>query len=249
MKVILDKKKLYNGDLILVNKDKPIKREFNIGNLEAPFLDNKDILIDKSVSDILREVLTTIDGYKDIVPVSGYRTLENQIDIYNSSLIVNGEGFTKKYVAEPDCSEHQTGLAIDLGKKLENVDFICPEFPYEGICQRFRDVAIKYGFIERYKEEKSFITKISGEPWHFRYVGYPHSEIMTEKNLSLEEYLEFVKQYKHDENPYEFKVANRKILISYKEYIDEDITIDFKDDELYKISGNNYDGFILTIWK
>lgn len=249
MKVTLGKSNLYNGDLILVNHKNPIKNEFKRGNLVAPYLDCKDILIDQVGSNILREALTTIDGYEEIVPVSGYRTLEEQIDIYNTSLIVNGEEFTKKYVAEPDCSEHQTGLAIDLGKKSKDIDFICPEFPYEGICQRFREVAIKYGFIERYKEDKKYITKISGEPWHFRYVGYPHSEIMTESNLALEEYVEFIKQYKHGENPYIFTVGNRKILVSYKEYIGEDTTIELKDDELYKISGNNYDGFIITVWR
>lgn len=247
LKVTLGKRKLYNGNLILVNEDNPIKREFIRGNLEAPFLDNKDILINKKVSDILREVLTTIDGYEEIVPVSGYRTLDEQINIYNTSLIVNGEEFTKKYVAEPDCSEHQTGLAIDLGKKLDNVDFICPEFPYEGICQRFREVAVKYGFIERYKEDKKFITKISGEPWHFRYVGYPHSEIITENNLSLEEYLEFIKKYKYGENPYVFRDTKRKFLIAYKKYIDENTTIELEDHDLYEISGNNYDGFIVTL--
>lgn len=249
MKVKLNRSNLYNGSLILVNANNPIKKEFKREKLIAPFLQYEDILIDQMTSNILREALTTIDGYDEIIPVSGYRTLEEQSDIYNTSLIVNGEEFTRKYVAEPDCSEHQTGLAIDLGKKSNDIDFICPEFPYEGICQRFREVAIKYGFIERYKEDKKYITKISGEPWHFRYVGYPHSEIMTENNLALEEYVEFIKQYKHGENPYVFKVGNRKILVSYKEYIDEDTTIELKDNDLYKISGNNYDGFIITVWR
>lgn len=249
MKINLGKSDLYNGSLILVNAKNPIKKEFKRGILVAPFLEYEDILVDQVTNNILKEALTAIDGYSDIVPVSGYRTLDEQIDIYNSSLIVNGEEFTKKYVAEPDCSEHQTGLAIDLAKKSNDVDFICPEFPYDGICQRFREVSVKYGFIERYKEEKKYITKISGEPWHFRYVGYPHSEIMTENNLALEEYLEFIKQYKHDENPYIFTIGNRKILISYKEYVDENTSIDLSDNDLYKISGNNYDGFIITVWR
>lgn len=249
MKIKLGKNDLYNGSLILVNANNPIKKEFKRGNLAVPFLEYEDIVVDQITNNILREALTAVDGYSDIVPVSGYRTLEEQIDIYNTSLIVNGEEFTKEYVAEPDCSEHQTGLAIDLAKKSNDVDFICPEFPYHGICQRFREVSVKYGFIERYKEEKKYITKISGEPWHFRYVGYPHSEIMLENNLALEEYLEFIKQYKHDENPYIFTIGDRKILISYKEYIDEDTTVELKDDDIYKISGNNYDGFIITVWR
>lgn len=72
---------------------------------------------------------------------------------------------------------------------------------------------------------------------------------MTENNLALEEYLEFIKQYKYHENSYIFTIGNRKILISYKEYVDENISIDLSDNDLYKISGNNYDGFIITVWR
>ena len=47
----------------------------------------------------------------------------------------------------------------------------------------------EYGFILRYPSGKEYITGIEYEPWHFRYVGTPHSEIMTFKGLTLEEYL------------------------------------------------------------
>lgn len=245
----LTKNNLYNGSLILVNSDNPINERFKAGNLVAPFLEYEDILINERASNILREVLTNINGYGHIVPVSGYRTLEEQTNIYNSSVIVNGEEFTAKYVAEPNCSEHQTGLAIDLAKKAKNVDFICPEFPYEGICEIFRDVAKKYGFIERYKDEKKEITKISGEPWHFRYVGYPHAEIITKSNMALEEYIEFIKDYTYGENPYVYIKDGRKIEISYKAYEEENTFIKLDDNDLYLISGNNYDGFIITVWR
>lgn len=76
-----------------------------------------------------------------IVPVSGYRSLNEQMDIYNDSLKDNGEDFTRKYVALPKHSEHQTGLAIDLGLNKEKIDFIRPDFPYDGICGTFRRFA------------------------------------------------------------------------------------------------------------
>lgn len=249
MIVKLTKNNLYNGSLILVNPDNPINKRFKCGNLVAPFLGYEDILINERASNILREVLTSINGYEEIVPVSGYRTLEEQINIYNSSVVVNGEEFTAKYVAEPNCSEHQTGLAIDLCKKSDKVDFICPEFPYEGICQVFREVAIRYGFIERYKEEKKHITTISGEPWHFRYVGYPHAEIITKNNMALEEYLEFIKDYRYEVNPYMFIKDGRTVEISYKEWEEDNTFVEFGDNDLYLISGNNYDGFIITVWR
>ncbi len=116
--------------------------------------------------------------------------MEEQTQIYEDSLRENGGEFTKKFVALPGCSEHQTGLAIDLGLCKEEIDFICPDFPYEGICQKFRQMAPDYGFVERYPAGKEKVTGIGHEPWHFRYVGRPHARIMTDRGLVLEEYLE-----------------------------------------------------------
>lgn len=94
------------------------------------------------------------------------------------------------------------GLAMDLGLNEGEIDFLCPYFPYEGICQKFREKSLAYGFIQRYQKDKENITLIAEEPWHFRFVGYPHSQIMYDKNLSLEEYILFLKRYLKD-NPLE----------------------------------------------
>ena len=109
--------------------------------------------------------------------------------IYTDSLRENGPEFTAKFVAMPGHSEHLTGLAIDLGLRQPKIDFIRPAFPYEGICQKFRELAPAYGFIERYPKGKEHITGIAHEPWHFRYVGTPYSETMAFKGMTLEEYL------------------------------------------------------------
>jgi len=79
-----------------------------------------------------------------------------------------------------------------LGLNKNEIDFICPDFPYEGICQRFRKEAVKYGFIERYQEGKEDITKVSYESWHFRYVGVEAAEEIMSQGLTLEEYMESV---------------------------------------------------------
>ena len=123
----------------------------------------------------------------------------------------------------------------------DDIDFICPKFPHYGICQSFRNIAPKYGFIERYKGEKEAVTKISNEEWHFRYVGYPHSKIITEKDICLEEYIDFLKDYIYPNNPLVYK-EYKIFFISYK---DENFILELK--ENYTVSGNNVDGFILTI--
>ena len=95
-----------------------------------------------------------IGGWNHIAPVSGWRSQEEQQSIWNESTEENGADFTAKYVAQPGHSEHQTGLAIDLGLRREKLDFIRPSFPYSGICEIFRQKAARYGFIERYPAGK-----------------------------------------------------------------------------------------------
>ena len=148
-----------------------------------------NILLEREAVQALSRIMEQIDGWRYIAPVSGWRSLEEQLEIYTDSIRENGRSFTEKFVAMPGHSEHQTGLAIDLGLLQPEIDFIRPAFPYEGICQKFRELAPAYGFIERYPAGKELITDIAHEPWHFRYVNTPHSEVMAFKGLTLEEYL------------------------------------------------------------
>ena len=139
-------------DLIPVHKDYP------------------EILMEREAAEALSRLMEKMDGWKYIVPVSGWRSMEEQQTIYDDSL-------------------RDTGLAIDLGLRQKEIDFIRPAFPYDGICQTFRELAPAYGFIERYPAGKEAITGIAHEPWHFRYVGTPHAEAVTKAGLTLEEYL------------------------------------------------------------
>lgn len=238
MIVKLKEEDIGKGYLILINPNNMLQKEAtNLVSFEEKF---KNIKLESKANEQLHIALKEIKAENQIVPVSGYRTLEEQIDIYDSSLKENGKEFTKKFVALPNASEHQTGLAIDLALNEGDIDFICPSFPYYGICQKFRNVAPKFGFIERYKDEKKNITKISKEEWHFRYVGYPHSQLITDMNLCLEEYIDYLKQFTYPNNP--LKYDGYKIF--YIPYKKEMPHIDLK--ETFIISGNNVDGFILT---
>lgn len=188
-----------------------------------------------------------------IVGVSGYRTREEQVQIFEDSLKENGREFTEKYVAFPGHSEHQTGLAIDLAENRDEIDFICPEFPREGICQRFREKMAGFGFIERYAKEKQNVTGIGAEPWHFRYVGTPHARLMQQKGMALEEYVEWLKQFHLLQNPLSLYMQKKEIKIGYVRAQGEVTRIDGLDawmsgrrDVKIEISGNNVDGFILT---
>ncbi len=175
-----------SGNLILVNSRHPLPEGFDV----PPDLTVTDgIALRSEASKALKAALDYVGAGERIALVSGWRSRREQEEIYAQSLRDSGPEFTAKYVALPGCSEHQTGLAVDLGLREGEIDFIRPAFPYSGICQSFRLAAPKFGFVERYPAGKEHITGIAHEPWHFRYVGLPHSLIMTESGLTLEEYL------------------------------------------------------------
>lgn len=174
---------------VLVNASNPIERYPGEEDL-APVMDSfPDVLMERTAAEALKALLEEIGSGDRIVPVSGWRSHREQQKIWDDTIAEKGELFTRKYVAVPGCSEHETGLAIDLAENAPEIDFICPEFPRTGICGKFRERAPHYGFIERYPKGKESVTGIGAEPWHFRYVGLPHSLIMTGLGLVLEEYV------------------------------------------------------------
>lgn len=176
------------NSLILVNRQHPYTMSVR-QNLTPVLPAFPRILLEREAAHALSRLMEKLGGWGNILPVSGWRSFDEQEKIYLDSLRDNGREFIRQFVALPGHSEHQTGLAIDLGLQGEDMDFIRPSFPYEGICQYFRELAPAYGFIERYPAGKEGVTGIAHEPWHFRYVGAPHAESMARQGLCLEEYL------------------------------------------------------------
>ena len=176
--------------LQLVNPSHPALEVPDKEHLAAPHPDYPDILMESRAAMALHSLLARLDAFDKIVPVSGFRTHEEQQKIWDDSIRDNGYLFTRQYVAIPGCSEHETGLAIDLAAKSDHIDFIRPDLPDTGIYKEFRELAPSYGFILRYPSGKEHITKISEEPWHFRYVGTPYGVSIASRNLVLEEYLD-----------------------------------------------------------
>ncbi len=237
------KNDIYKGHLILVNQDYPIVSPISFNEM-VTVMDQK---IHRDVGRLLLKIFDDLQCHQEIICTSGYRSSNEQSVLYESSLKDYGQEYTQKYVALPHCSEHETGLAVDMAYYQESIDKICPEFFYDGICQEFRDLSYHYGFIERYSEYKQHITHIGKEPWHFRYVGYPHSCIMKEENLCLEEYHEFIKQYSLY-HPYIYGDTHHIIEIFYVPIYDQE-TLCFQDDVCIQVSGNNMDGVIITAWR
>lgn len=245
-KLVLNNEDLHKGSLILVNAEHPyIETECELNDLN-----DAEVKMETTASKLLDRLMSRINGWGQIIAVSGWRSMEEQIDIYNTSMRENGETHTKKYVAIPGCSEHQTGLAVDLAIRSDEIDFICPEFGDEGICEKFREQMTSYGFIERYPLGKEARTGISYEPWHFRYVGAPHAAIMKEKGMVLEEYIDYLKQFVYGQQGFKYAMDDKSAVISFLPMALQGDTEIFIDDTTpYCISGNNVDGFIITQWR
>ena len=234
---------IHSGLLVLVNAEHPIRRRER--PVLAPAAPGSDVLLDTRAAAMLTGLISRLGAAGEIVPVSGWRSMRKQREIWDGSMAENGTEFTRKYVALPGCSEHQTGLAIDLALRSDNIDFIRPDFPYDGICGRFRALAADYGFIERYQAGKEHINGIAAEPWHFRYVGRPHARLMSDNGLCLEEYVELLRSYPYPE----------RLLETRGGVYEADVGFAFAKSKLeppdapYQISGNNVDGYIYTLWR
>ena len=101
---------------------------------------------------------------------------------------------------------------------------------------------------EAYPREKEHITGIAHEPWHFRYVGTPHAEIMREHHFCLEEYIDFLKRFSQDQ-PYTFYKDSQEIQIFYLKADTESVSLEVAEDGSLSVSGNNVDGYIITEWR
>lgn len=117
---------------------------------------------------------------------STYRSYENQITTYNGWVAANGSTEAADTVsARPGYSEHQTGLAADLGTSGCVLECFAGTPHYTWLQQN----AAKYGFIQRYYEGHEATTGYSPEAWHYRYVGTETALDMKAKGVkTLEEY-------------------------------------------------------------
>ena len=246
----LKREQIYEGYQILVNTTYPLKEknEENNPQISPVAVDKRwpEVTVEWKTARMLQAALEAAGAAGQIVPVSGYRSLAEQRQIYADSLAENGEEFTRKYVALPNTSEHQTGLAIDLGEMAEKIDFVRPYFPDTGGCGRFKALAADYGFIQRYEESKEVITGIACEPWHFRYVGRPHARLMKRYGWCLEEYVEHLKDYPWGKG---YLDAGGDIRVCYVPAEDSESVIVLEDEWEAEVSGNNGDGFILTMYR
>lgn len=175
--------------LTLVNRWHPISEEQNISLTEL----RNGQAVDSRIYPYLQEMFDDARA-EGILPLvySSYRTTEMQQTLYSNKIAeYEAEGYShreaeeqaQQWVAVPGTSEHQLGLAIDVTTENSEVQDV------SVVYQWMANNSYKYGFILRYPENKTEITGIQHEPWHFRYVGREAAKEIFSQGVCLEEYL------------------------------------------------------------
>ena len=174
--------------LILVNAEHPVPEDYSVTLKEL----RNDQWVDERIYPELQQMFddARAEGIYPLINES-YRSAERQQEILDNYIAAyEAEGLSTEeaqqraleVVAKPGTSEHQLGLALDIIVEFEEDSTVTWQWLKEN-CWR-------YGFILRYPEDKTEITGISYEPWHFRYVGAEAAQQITERGITLEEYLE-----------------------------------------------------------
>jgi len=180
--------------LMLINKENGLGRGYipnNLVKVKIKTGGDKKIYLEKKTYKQIKKLLKQMNKYFDteIVIDSGYRPFLYQENLLNDLIKEKGDDAYKS-LALPGFSEHQSGLAVDVG--FYNNGVYDAKFNVDDYIDEFKwleENAYKYGFIVRYPKGKEKITGYIYEPWHLRYIG-EKAEFLTKHNLTLEEYYE-----------------------------------------------------------
>jgi zinc D-Ala-D-Ala carboxypeptidase len=234
----ISENQIFQGDLLLANINYPIKQTSikedivplsSIAEMSKQFGTSvNSISLSKEAALAFLKMMEAAknDGLLHFSVNSGFRDFEEQAKLFKE--------MGSSYALPPGYSEHNLGLSLDVGSTMMKMES-APEGKWMA------ENAWKYGFILRYPKDKTDITGIEYEPWHFRYVGLSHSALMKEKDFVLEEYIDYLKK----EKTVKTTVGEKDYYITYHPVSD---TLEIVEPifSQYEISGNNVDGVIVT---
>lgn len=251
---------VYKGPLILVN----YKYESRIdGENLVSIYENATSAVgvkedDMYINSIAMEHMNSFfDAFKEakgstsILISSSYRSKSDQEIIYKDSVKATGEKSTAYYVAVPGYSEHQTGYCFDTAAYNDSGEMI--ELNGEGVYSWLAENCADYGLVLRYPDDKTNITGIGYESWHFRYVGTPHSYVITDNKLCFEEYIAGIQQYTFDNGGLLVDKGDKGKWVVYyvpklEAFNNTDVPVPVDSEKCsYTVSGDNIGGFIVTV--
>ena len=180
-----------DGLLFLVNRQYTVSSVYEPADLEMSDVPGQVRRMRPAAAEALREMFQACKEETgcQLLSVSGFRSYAKQEGIYLRKLrsVKKDVEKAQEYVAPPGASEHQTGLAMDIGQKNK-----------VHLEESFRDTeggkwcaenCWRFGFILRYNQGWEDVTGYQYEPWHFRYVGKEYAREIHEADQPLETWL------------------------------------------------------------
>ena len=180
-----------DGLLFLVNRQYTVSSAYEPGDLEMSDVPGQVRRMRPEAAAALREMFAACkeETKCQLLSISGYRSYAKQDGIYRRKLrsVKRDVAKAQEYVAPPGASEHQTGLAMDIGQKHKK--HLEESFRDTEGGKWCRENCWRFGFILRYDETWEDVTGYKYEPWHFRYVGREYAKEIHEANVPLETWL------------------------------------------------------------
>ncbi|WP_052455595.1 M15 family metallopeptidase [Bhargavaea cecembensis] len=167
----------YFDGVLIANKKYPLPADFAPGE-------------DPAAREAFDEMAAAarLDGF-ELAAFSTFRPFERQQELYDQYVARDGVEEADRYSARPGYSEHQTGLAFDIGEVNREQHWARDSFGETEAGKWLLANAHRFGFILRYPEGKEDITGYMHESWHYRYVGKELAAKIHSKRETLEEYL------------------------------------------------------------
>lgn len=264
---------IHTGNLILVNYDYAFvfpesqpqtllygNRAKDENGRSVYALSRADISLNSELFPIFDKVMLDFyhaSGSRDVLITSGFRTYEFQAQLMAERIASQGEELARQYVAEAGHSEHHAGLAIDMVIYAGGQQYYFPQY---DLAAWLVEKLPAYGFILRYAEEFQEVTRCAAEPWHYRYVGVPHAQVITAMNVPFEEYHTYLRTFTWETSRL---LIHPDMTVSETDGLElpaegwmvyyvpasegETTAIPVPPDSVYELSGNNVDGYIVTV--
>ncbi|MBR4100436.1 MAG: D-alanyl-D-alanine carboxypeptidase family protein [Oscillospiraceae bacterium] len=138
--------------------------------------------------------------------------------------------------------DRKSGYCIDLCQLNEDGTISKFSEPHAWV----KNNCWKYGFVLSYPQEDAEATGVEYAPYHLRYVGTVHAGLMHENNLTLTEYYDYLKSHDYTV-PLYYTVGDTMYTVYYVEAKSGGTDVPVPESKQYEISGNNTDGFIVTV--
>jgi len=223
--------------LKLVNRDHGLSAPVREGNLRTVWPDmparTTYVQIHNTAFSAMRELFAAAGqaNVSGLFIASGYRTHAEQSELYANAA-------DPAYVMPPGHSEHQLGLAADIlsgdhtgsMRDTEEARWLAEHAPRQGL-------------ILRYPADKTDITGVPYEPWHFRYVGRVHAWAMGQRSFVLEEYIEYLRST----GGFQAELDGKNYYVLYQR--PENGMIFVPEHSSFLVSSTNTGGYVVTAWR